>query len=204
MKKIAVFVSGNGTNLQAIINAIARGALKARIALVVSDRKDAFALTRARRAGVKTLFLDPKHYQGRRGYDAALVRYLKGGKVELVVLAGFMRILSSFFVRAFRNRILNIHPALLPAFPGGCAIKDAFGYGVKVTGVTVHFVDEKVDHGPVIVQEPVCVLATDTVESLEEKIHRVEHRVYPDAIKKVLSGELILKGRRVLSARKKS
>jgi phosphoribosylglycinamide formyltransferase-1 len=204
MKAIAVFVSGNGTNLQAIINAVGRGALKARIALVVSDKKNAFALTRARRAGIKTLFLDPKDYQGRRAYDAALVRYLKAQKVELVVLAGFMRILSPVFVQAFRNRILNIHPALLPAFPGERAIKDAFAHGVKATGVTVHFVDEEVDHGPIIAQEPVCVLATDTAESLEEKIHKVEHRIYPEAIKKVLSGGLVLKGRRVLPVSQKS
>jgi len=198
MKNIAVFVSGNGTNLQAIIRAIRRGALKARIALVVSDKKDAFALTRARRAGIKTLFLDPKAYKDRRAYDAALLRHLKAQKAEVVVLAGFMRILSPLFVRAYKNRILNIHPALLPAFPGACAIKDAFRYGVAVTGVTVHFVDEEVDHGPIIAQEPVRVFAADTEESLEEKIHRVEHRIYPEAIKKVLSGGLVVKGRRVL------
>ncbi len=198
MKTIAVFVSGNGTNLQAIINAVARGALKARIALVVTDKKNAFALTRARRAGIKTLFLDPKDYKDRRAYDAVLLRHIKAQKVDLVVLAGFMRILSPLFVRAYRNRILNIHPALLPAFPGEHAIQDAFRYGVGVTGVTVHFVDEEVDHGPVIIQESVRVLATDTVESLEKKIHKVEHRIYPEAIKKVLSGGFILKGRRVL------
>ncbi|WP_228767799.1 phosphoribosylglycinamide formyltransferase [Candidatus Velamenicoccus archaeovorus] len=200
MKTIAVFVSGNGTNLQAIMNAVVRGALKARIALVVSDKKDAFALKRARRAGISTLFLDPKDYRDRRAYDAAVLRHLKAQEVDLIVLAGFMRILSPSFVRAYRNRILNIHPALLPAFPGERAIKDAFRYGVGVTGVTVHFVDEEVDHGPIIVQEPVRVLATDTMESLEKKIHKVEHRIYPEAIKKVLSGGLILKGRRVLPA----
>ncbi len=204
MKTIAVFVSGNGTNLQAIINAVVRGALKARIALVVSDKKDAFALTRARRAGIKPLFLDPKDYKDRRAYDAALLRHLKAQKVELVVLAGFMRILSPLFVRAYRNRILNIHPALLPAFPGERAIQDAFRYGVGVTGVTVHFVDEEVDHGPIIVQESVRVFATDTMESLEKKIHKVEHRIYPEAIKKVLSGGFILKGRRVLPVSQKS
>ncbi|MFA5315022.1 MAG: phosphoribosylglycinamide formyltransferase [Candidatus Omnitrophota bacterium] len=204
MKKIAVFVSGNGTNLQAIINAVSRGALKAQIALVVSDKKNAFALIRARRAGIKALFLDPKDYESRRAYDAALVRCLKAQKIDLVVLAGFMRILSPLFVQAFRNRILNIHPALLPAFPGECAIKDAFRHGVKVTGITVHFVDEEVDHGPIIAQESVNVLATDTAESLEEKIHRVEHRIYPEAIKKVLSGGFTLKGRRVLPVSRKS
>jgi len=204
MKTIAVFVSGNGTNLQAIMNAVGRGALKARIALVVSDKKDAFALKRARRAGISTLFVDPKDYRDRRAYDAAVVRHLKAQKVDLIVLAGFMRILSPLFVRAYRNRILNIHPALLPAFPGEHAIKDAFRYGVGVTGVTVHFVDEEVDHGPIIIQEPVRVLATDTEESLEGKIHKVEHRIYPEAIKKVLSGRLILKGRRVLPVLQKS
>lgn len=186
------------------MNAVGRGALKARIALVVSDKKDAFALKRARRAGISTLFVDPKDYRDRRAYDAAVVRHLKAQKVDLIVLAGFMRILSPLFVRAYRNRILNIHPALLPAFPGEHAIKDAFRYGVGVTGVTVHFVDEEVDHGPIIIQEPVRVLATDTEESLEGKIHKVEHRIYPEAIKKVLSGRLILKGRRVLPVLQKS
>ena len=118
--------------------------------------------------------------------------------MDLVVLAGFMRILSPFFIRKFKNRILNIHPALLPAFKGAYAIKDAFHYGVKVTGVTVHFVDEKVDHGPILIQEPVTILENESVGELEARIHKIEHRIYPEAIKSVLSGRFLLKGRRII------
>jgi phosphoribosylglycinamide formyltransferase-1 len=198
MKKIAVLASGNGTNLQAIINAIGRGALKADLALVASDKGEARALGRAKQAGIKTLFLDPKDFKSRQDYDAALVKSLKKEKIQLVVLAGFMRILSPLFVRAFKNRILNIHPALLPAFPGNRAIQDAYRHGVKVTGVTVHIVDEQVDHGPVIAQVSVPIFDAETVEELEERIHRVEHVLYPKTIARVLSGKIPLKGHRVI------
>ncbi|MDD5019912.1 MAG: phosphoribosylglycinamide formyltransferase [Candidatus Omnitrophica bacterium] len=204
MKRIAVFASGNGTNLQAIMDAISRGALKADLALVVSDKRRALALKRAARRGVKTLLLDPKDFGNRRDYDAALLGFLKKENIDVVVLAGFMRILSPLFVRAYKNRILNIHPALLPAFPGDSAIKDAHRYGVKVTGVTVHFVDEKVDHGPIIVQVSLPVRDAETLEDLEKRIHEAEHAIYPQAIASVLAGEAVLKGRRVLRRRKKS
>jgi phosphoribosylglycinamide formyltransferase 1 len=198
VKNIAVFASGNGTNLQAIIDNIRKGVLPARLALVVSDRADAFALKRAEKARVKALYIDPKSFGSREDYEKHVVGVLKKEKVDLVVLAGFMRILGGYFIKSYRNRILNIHPALLPAFKGGEAIKDAFSYGVRVTGVTVHFVDEKVDHGPIIAQEEVAVRDGESVERLEERIHRLEHKIYTDAIKRVLAGRIVLKGRRVV------
>ena len=198
MKNIAVFASGNGTNLQAIIDHIAKGSLRANLALVLSDRQDAFALKRARRAGVNALYVDPKKFETRRDYEAFIVGLLKEKKVDLVVLAGFMRILSPYFVKKYRNRILNIHPALLPAFKGGSAIQDAFRYGAKVTGVTVHFVDEKVDHGPIIAQEPVSIRDRETVKQLEARIHRLEHKIYSEAIASVLSRRFVIKQRRII------
>ena len=198
MKNIAVFASGNGTNLQAIIDHISRGCLRANLALVVSDKPQAFALKRAKRAHIKTLCVDPKKFKTRTDCERFVIRHLKKEKIDLVVLAGFMRILSPYFIKKYRNRIINIHPALLPAFKGACAIKDAFCYGVKVTGVTVHLVDEKVDHGPIILQEPVCVSDGESLEKLEAKIHQAEHRVYPQTIGKILSKKFSVKGRKVV------
>ncbi len=198
MKNIAVFASGNGTNLQAIIDNIAGGSLKANLALVVSDRRRAFALKRAKKAGIKTLYVDPGRFDTKQDYEKFVITHLKKEKIDLIVLAGFMRVLSPFFVKKYKNRILNIHPALLPAFKGGYAIKDAFRYGVKVTGVTVHLIDEKVDHGPIVLQEPVSILDTDSVEELEERIHRVEHKIYSKAIARVLLAPLAIKGRKVV------
>jgi phosphoribosylglycinamide formyltransferase-1 len=201
MKNIAVFVSGNGTNLQAIIDNIRRGALKACLALVVSDNPKAFALKRAEKAGVKTLYADPKKFASRRDYEAFLVAALRKEMVGLVVMAGFMRIVSPYFVRSFKNRIVNIHPALLPAFKGMDAIKEAYRYGARVTGVTIHFVDEKVDHGPIILQEAVLIREGESVARLEERIHEVEHRIYSQAIARVLSGKAVVRGRRVVRGR---
>jgi phosphoribosylglycinamide formyltransferase-1 len=198
MKNIAVFASGNGTNLQAIINNIAKGALRANLALVVSDRRDAFALKRARRAGVRAIFIDPKEFGSREAYEKYICGILKKEKVDLVVLSGFMRILSPVMVRKYRNRILNIHPALLPAFKGMDSIKDAFQYGVKVTGVTVHLVDEKMDHGPIIGQEPVAILDDESVAELEARIHKAEHKLYSKAIARVLMQCFVVKKRKVV------
>jgi len=200
MKRLAVFASGNGTNLQAIIDNVRKRVLRgAAVVLVISDQKKAFALKRARRAGIPTLYADPKRFAGRSAYDACLVEALKKARVDYVVLAGFMRILSPGFIRAYKNRILNIHPALLPAFKGEEAIPRAHRYGVKVTGVTVHFVDDKMDHGPVILQEAVPVADADSVAQLEARIHLVEHRLYTQALQKLVDGRLRIKGRRVLS-----
>lgn len=197
MKNIAVFASGNGTNLQAIIDNIAKGLLKARLGLVVSDRKHAFALRRAKKAGLKAVYVDPKKFRTRQDYENHLAGLLRRERVDVVVLAGFMRILTPCFVRKYRNRILNIHPALLPAFRGRDAVKEAFRWGVKVTGVTVHLVDEKVDHGPIIAQEPLTVVETETLEELEARIHILEHKMYSEAIGRILEGNFYVRGRRV-------
>ena len=197
MNRIAVFCSGEGTNLQAILDAIRKKSLKATLALVVSDRPRAFALTRARRAGVETEVLRPRDFPSRTHYEQALLHLLKARRVEVVVLAGFMRILSPMFVRAYRNRILNIHPALLPAFRGMNAVQETLAQGVRVTGVTIHLVDEGVDTGPIVLQEAVPVKPNDTEQTLSERIHRVEHRLYPKAIALLLQNKLCVVGRKV-------
>ncbi len=194
----AVLASGNGSNLQAILDALKKGRIKGRLTTVISDRQEAFALTRARKAGVKTvLAIDPQDFASRGAFDAALVKALKKDKVGLIVLAGFMRILSPVFVKAFRNRIINIHPAILPSFKGAHAVKDALTYGVKVTGVTVHLVDEEVDHGAIIAQVPVEVLVRDTEASLAGRIHQAEHVIYPKVIDLFLRGRIKVSGRMV-------
>lgn len=194
---IAVFCSGNGTNLQAIIDSVRSGYIPARIALVVSDNKDAFALVRAKDAGIETLVLDPKKYKGREAFDKAVIDGLRAKKVGLVVLAGFMRLLSGHFVKEYKDKIVNIHPALLPSFTGTHGIKDALEYGVKVTGPTVHFVDEKLDHGPIILQRAIEVRDDDTEETLLGRVHAEEHKLYPQAIKLFVEGKLKVEGRRV-------
>lgn len=189
--------SGQGTNLQAIVRAIQSGRLRARIALVIADRAEALALRRAKRAGVPAVFIDRRAFGSREAFERHLITLLGHAGVKAVCLAGFMRVLSPVFVRRFSNRILNIHPSLLPAFPGGRAVRDALAWGAKVTGVTVHLVDEHVDHGPIVLQEAVAVKAGDTVGTLLERIHRVEHRLYPKAIALLLSGRVRVQGRAV-------
>lgn len=193
----AVLASGNGSNLQAIIGAVRSKKIKAKLALVVSDRADAFALERARKAKIPTAVLNPKNFPDRESFDRMLVEQLFASKIDFVVLAGFMRILSPYFIQSFPQKILNIHPALLPAFKGAHAIKDAFEYGVKTTGVTVHFVDEQVDHGAIIAQEAVKILPKDTLVKLERRIHSVEHRLYPKVVALFAAGKLTVRGRGV-------
>ncbi|OGW75094.1 MAG: phosphoribosylglycinamide formyltransferase [Omnitrophica bacterium RBG_13_46_9] len=194
---IAVFVSGNGSNLQAIIDAASRKNIKAKIAVVVSDNREAYALERARKAAVDTFVLDPKGFASREDYDKEVIKELERRDVGLIVLAGFMRLVSDSFVRKYKNKIMNIHPSILPSFKGTHGIKDAFEYGVKRTGVTVHFVDEKLDHGPIILQESVSVDENDTLEKLEEKIHKLEHKLYPEAIRLFTEGKIRIDGRKV-------
>lgn len=197
MKNIAVFASGNGSNFQAIIDAVRKNILKVNIKLLVCDNPNAFVLERARRAKIKTLLLKSKDYADKKSSEEEIVRNLEAEKIDLVILAGFMRMLSGHIISRYQGKILNIHPALLPAFKGASAIKDAFDYGVKVTGVTVHFVDEKMDNGPIILQEPLRIKESDTLEKLEERIHRVEHKIYPQAIQLFISGNLRIRGRKV-------
>ena len=192
--RVAVLASGSGTNLQALLDDEVVGP---RIALVVSDRGGAGALDRAAAAGVKPLHLDPADHGSREAYDDALLDLLKTERVDLVCLAGFMRILSPDIVRFFEGRMLNVHPSLLPAFPGARAPRDALAWGVRVTGVTVHLVDEEVDHGPIVIQEAVTVEEDDDEASLHARIKRVEHRLYPRAARLWLEGRLRVEGRRV-------
>ncbi|NQU95363.1 MAG: phosphoribosylglycinamide formyltransferase [Candidatus Omnitrophica bacterium] len=194
---IAVFVSGNGTNLEAIIDAVSSGKIKAKIRLVVSDNKNAYALTKAKNAGIETFVLSPKGFSSREDYDKEIMKELEKKDIGLIVLAGFMRLVSTPFIKKYKNKILNVHPALLPSFKGTHSIKDAFLYGVKKTGVTVHFVDAKLDHGPIILQESVKVEERDTLETLEAKIHKIEHRLYPEAIRLFTEGKLKVENRKV-------
>ena len=196
--KIAVLCSGNGSNLQAIIDKIGDGYIPSEIALVVSDNKDAFALKRAMKAGIETFVLNPKDHDTRESFDREVIKNLQKKKIDLVVLAGYMRLLSDHFIKEYRNKIVNIHPSLLPSFKGTHGIKDALEYGVKVTGPTVHFVDEKLDHGPIILQKAVEIKDGDTEESLLKRVHKEEHKIYPEAIKLFVEGKLKIKDRRVV------
>ncbi len=195
--RFCVFASGFGSNLQVIIDAVKAHEIKAELALVFSNNRKAQALRRAEEAGIKTLFLDPKDYVSALSYDRAIVTHLKQEKIDFIVLAGYMKLLSGFFIKEYPNKIINIHPSLLPSFKGLIGIKDAFTYGAKVTGVTVHFVDEKMDHGPIIAQDSCRITEKDTLESLEEKIHALEHKIYPKAIALFADGRLRVKGRKV-------
>ncbi len=196
--KIGVLVSGNGSNLQAIIDRIEEGKLAARIACVISNNAGAFALERARRHGIPSLHLDHRLFSGRASYDAALLEALREHGVDLVVLAGFMRIITPILIDAYPHAIVNIHPALLPAFPGLHAQKQALDYGVKISGCTVHFVDPGTDTGPVIIQSAVPILENDTEETLSARIQIEEHRIYPEAIRLFAAGRLKVEGRTVI------
>lgn len=194
---IAVLVSGGGTNLQAIIDACDRGEVPCRVALVISNKEDAYGLVRAKKHGIPTEIVRHRDFPTRETFDARLVEVIRGSEAELVCLAGFMRILTPVFVRAFPNRILNIHPALLPSFPGTHAQKQALEYGVRFSGCTVHILDEGVDTGPIVVQAVVPVFDDDTEESLGARILSQEHRIYPMAIRLFFQGRLHVEGRRV-------
>lgn len=195
--KFAVFASGYGSNLQAIIEAVKNGEIKAELAIVFSDNRKAHALKRAQEAGIPTLCLVRKDYATPQSYERDILIQLKEMKIDFIVLAGFMKMLTPFFIKQYPNQILNVHPSLLPAFKGTQGIKDAFTYGVKAAGITVHFVDEKMDHGPIIIQEAFRVAERETLQSLEERIHQVEHKVYPRAIALYVDGRLKLSGRKV-------
>ncbi|MDD3088836.1 MAG: phosphoribosylglycinamide formyltransferase [Candidatus Omnitrophota bacterium] len=195
--RISVFASGTGSNFLAIVKAVKSGLIRAEIAFLLCDNPAAPVIGKAARAGIRTLIVSRGDFSSRELFEAEVLYALRRGRVDLVVLAGFMRILSPSFVRRYRNRIINIHPSLLPSFKGARAIRDAFEYGAKVTGVTVHFVDEKTDHGPIIMQEEVKVGRNDTLAGLERRIHKAEHRIYPLAIDLFLRGRLRAKGRKI-------
>lgn len=196
--KIAVLVSGRGSNLQAIVDSIEKGYIKnAAVNVVISNKADAYALERARKHGISAVFLDPKG-QDRAEYDREILNVLRQYDTGLLLLAGYFRLLGSEIIEAYRHRILNIHPSLLPAFKGLHAQKQAFEYGVKVAGCTVHFVDEGLDSGPIIIQKCVPVLPGDTEESLTDRILEQEHTIYPEAVRLFVEGKLKVEGRNVI------
>lgn len=196
--RLGVLASGRGSNLQSILEAIERGKLSARVAVVISNKKEAQALERAARHQVPALFIDPSHYPSREEYDAAILQRLKECDVELVVLAGYMRLVTPTLIQPYRDRIINTHPSLLPAFPGMRAHRQALEHGVRVSGCTLHFVDEEMDHGPIIAQAAVPVLEGDTEAQLSERILVEEHRLLPQVLQLYAEGRLKIEGRKVL------
>ena len=199
--RVAVLASGRGSNLQAVIDAIEAGTVQAKIVAVISNKKEAPALERARRQGLSSLFVDPKPYAGRpdsrEAYDRELLDVLRRHEVELVLLAGYMKIVTTALVEAFANRMMNIHPSLLPSFPGLDVQKKAIEWGCKLAGCTVHFVTEGVDEGPIILQAAVSILDDDTADTLAARILEQEHKIYPRAVQLFAEGRLRVEGRRV-------
>ena len=195
---IAIFASGRGTNFSAIARAVKKGKILANISLLVCDNPKAAVIGRAKRAGTDVFLIRRGDFASSRDFYDRIAQRLEEARIDLIVLAGFMRMLSPEFVQRFKFRILNIHPAILPSFKGLYGIKDAFDYGVKITGVTVHLVDEDMDHGPIILQAPVRIDEADTLETLEAKIHKIEHKLYPEAVRLFIEGRLRIEGRRVI------
>ncbi len=194
---IVVLISGRGSNLEAIINAVKEGKINGNISLVLSNKKEAKGLEIAKKYGIKAKFIDPNFFSSRRGYDIYITEYIKKHNPDLVVLAGYMRILSDEFIESFEGKLLNIHPSLIPAFQGLKAQKQALEYGAKFTGCTVHFVTKELDNGPIIIQAVVPIEPEDNVEILSEKILKYEHRIYPQAIKWFVDNRIKIEGRKV-------
>ena len=200
-RRLAILISGRGSNLQSILDATQSGSLDAKVAVVVSNRADAGGLARAREAGVEALHVSQRDFADRDGYDRELVKILRARHVGVVCLAGYMRLVGPPLLGAFERRILNIHPSLLPAFPGLDAQRQALEYGVRVSGATVHLVTSDLDAGPIVVQAPVAVLEDDTVDTLSARILVEEHRLYPEAIRLVLDSQWTIEGRRFRTPR---
>jgi phosphoribosylglycinamide formyltransferase 1 len=197
LMRLGVLISGSGTNLQAIIDAHAAGELDAEVVVVISSHPEAYGLERARKAGIPAVYIDRTKFTSFREYNKAILDALIANAVDVVVMAGYMRLLGNEVLAEFPHRVFNIHPALLPSFPGASGIRDAFDWGVKITGVTVHLADEEFDRGPIVVQEAVLIAEDDTVETLEAKIHEVEHRIYPAALQLMAHNCLVVEGRKV-------
>jgi len=198
--RLGVLLSGSGSNLQALLDAIETGRLQARVAVVISNVADAKGLDRARRHGISAVVIEHRSAPSREAYDAEVVSALQAHDVGLVVLAGFMRLVTPVLLNAYPNRVLNIHPALLPAFPGLHAARQALAHGARLTGVTVHFVDEETDHGPILAQAAVPIAPDDTEMTLHARIQRQEHRIYPFAIQLIAEGRVRVEGRSVVIA----
>jgi len=200
--KIGVLISGSGTNLQSLIDNIETGNIKGKITVVISNRKDAYGLNRARQKNIDALYIRQKDYESFENFNDAIIDELKKHNVELVVLAGYLKILTSKFIEEYRNRIINIHPSLIPAFCGkgyyGIKVhEEVIKYGVKLSGATVHFVDEEADTGPIIIQEAVEVSYEDTAETLKQKVLKIEHKILPLAVKYYCEGKIQISGRKV-------
>jgi len=193
--RIGVLISGSGTNLQAIIDACEEGRIDGTVTVAISNKEDAYGLVRARKADIAAVWIDRTAHDSPRSYNDAILHALQVHDVDLVVMAGYMRLLGSQVLAAYQGAVMNIHPALLPSFAGASGIRDAFEYGAKITGVTVHFASESFDEGPIIAQEVVRIDEDDTLESLESKIHSVEHALYPQAIQWFAQGRLRVDGR---------
>ena len=198
MKNLGILISGRGSNLQAIIDAAGKGKIPARVAVVISNNPAAFGLERARKHNIPSVVVNHKEYQDKNTYELEIVKVLKENNVDLVCLAGYMRIVGQVILEHFQGKIINIHPALLPSFPGLHAQKQAIEHGAKVSGVTVHFVDEGCDTGPIILQKAVKVEDNDTEETLSDRILKQEHKLYPEAIRLFCEDKLIIEGRRVI------
>ncbi|MFH1856927.1 MAG: phosphoribosylglycinamide formyltransferase [Candidatus Omnitrophota bacterium] len=199
MKNIAVFASGQGSNFQAIVDGVKKGKIKnGVIGLLVCDKPDASCLKRAEKAGIKKLVIDRDSFKGTAEFEEEILNQLKKEKIDLICLAGFMRVLSGSFIKKYENKILNIHPSLLPSFKGARAVRDALKYGVKITGVTVHFVTEEIDAGPIVAQEAVAIKDGDIEITLLERIHAVEHKIYPFAINLFCCDKLKITGKKVV------
>lgn len=197
MLKIAVFASGRGSNFQAILDQIKKGVIPAELKLLISDSQNSGALKKAEAENIENIFIDPTNFKKRTDYEKKLIDLLKAAEIDLIVLAGYLRILSPFFIDHFKNQIINIHPSLLPAFKGLNAQKKALDYGVKYSGCTVHFVDAELDAGPIIKQAVVEVKADDRPEDLAARILTKEHQIYPEVVKKIAEGKIKLRGKKV-------
>ncbi len=196
--KLGVLISGSGSNLQSIIDHIEKGTLRAQVKIVVSNNPNAFGLTRAQKHGIPCAVLNHRDFAGREDFDRELIRILQGTGVDLIVLAGFMRILTGSFLKAFDQKVINIHPALLPSFPGTHVQQKALDYGVRFSGCTVHFVDDSVDTGPIIIQAVVAVREDDTADTLASRILKEEHKIYPQAIRYFAEDRIVKNGRHVI------
>jgi phosphoribosylglycinamide formyltransferase 1 len=198
MKNLAVFASGHGSNLEALIRSMRPLNINGQIKIVFSDNSKAYALHRAEKYGIDTLTFGPGDFSNRKEYDRKLLQSINERKIDLVILAGYMLLLGQEFISAYKNRIINIHPSLLPSFKGLHGIRDAYDYGVKVTGVSVHFVDKDLDNGPIIIQKAISVEPDMRFDALEKKIHKIEHEIYPKAVKLFCEGRLKIEGRKVI------